>query len=190
MAIPRSRLISISIVLAMLVLGGWTYYQRLVPAVHEDHDHALENIDGGGFLRVERAEGGTRNLVGRPGVVLILHWFELGNAAGMNELPALVDYMNSIATDRDIEVVMVAGGRKRKDVLEWARAHGVPTANLYVDPNHETSRLIGVRRIPETLIYDPEGRLAHQAQGPMNWSDPAVRSTVEHYKHGAGEHEH
>ena len=30
-----------------------------------------------------------------------------------------------------------------------ARAHGVPTARLYVDPDRETSRLIGVRQIPE-----------------------------------------
>ena len=52
MNFPRRRLVSISIVLAVLALGGWTYYQRLVPAVHEDHDHALESIDGGGFLRV------------------------------------------------------------------------------------------------------------------------------------------
>lgn len=190
MVLARGRLVSISIVLAMLTLGGWTYYQRLVPAVHEDHDHALENIDGGGFLRVERAEGGTRNLVGRPDRVLVLHWFELGNPASMNELPALVDYMNLVATDGGIEVVMVAGGRKRRDVLEWARAHGVPTTNLYVDPNHETSRLIGVRRIPETLVYDPAGRLAHQAQGPMDWSDPGVRARIEEFKHGAGEHQH
>jgi len=190
MLFARRRLIALAAVLAVIAVGGWTYYQRLVPAVHEDHDHALQNIAGGGFLRVERAEGGNRNLVGRPGRVLILHWFELGNPASMNELPALVDYMNSIAADRDIEVVMTAVGRKRKDVFEWARAHGVPTARLHVDPDRETSRLIGVRQIPETLIYDPEGRLAHQALGPMNWADPEVRAGIEHYKHGAGEHTH
>jgi hypothetical protein len=190
MAFPRRRLISIAAVVLVLAVGGWTYYQRLVPAVHEDHDHGLQNIAGGGFLRVERAEGGTRNLVGRPGRVLILHWFELGNAASMNELPALVDYMNSIAEDQGIEVVMVAGGRKRKEVFEWARDHGVPTANLYVDSDRETTRLIGVRGMPETLIYDPEGRLAHQSRGPVNWADPQIRARIEHFKHGAGEHTH
>lgn len=190
MSVPRGRLVVIAVILVVIALSGWTYFQRLVPAVHEDHDHALANIAGGGFLRVERVEGGTRNLVGRPGGVLILHWFELGSPTSMSELPALVDYANGLPADAGIEVVMVAGGRKRKDVLEWARAHGVPTQNLYVDPDHNTGRLIGVRTIPETLIYDPEGHLAYQARGPVNWGDPAVRASVESFKQGVGEHEH
>jgi hypothetical protein len=161
-----------------------------VPAIHPDHDHGLEDIAGGGFLRVERVEGGTRNLVGRPGRVLILHWFELGTPASVGELPALVDYAQQVAGDRDIEVVMVAVGRKRQEVLQWARAHGVPTAGLYVDRESKTAGLIGVRRIPETLVYDPEGRLAHQARGPMDWSDPQVRAAIEGFKHGTGEHQH
>lgn len=190
MAPPSRKVVSIAAIVLLVAVGGWTYFHSLVPAIHQDHDHGLENIAGGGFLRVERVEGGTRNLVGRPGRALILHWFELGSPAAASELPSLVDYARHVAGDRDIEVVLIAMGKKRDEVLAWARAHGMPTANLYVDPESKTAGLIGVRRSPETLIYDPEGRLAHQARGPMNWSDPQVHATVESIKHGAGEHEH
>jgi hypothetical protein len=190
MAPSSRRLVTIVLAVLLIVAGGWIYFHSLVPAVHPDHDHGLENIAGGGFLRVERVEGGTRNLVGRPGRVLILHWFELGSPAAMNELPSLVDYAASVAGDRDIEVVLVASGQKREDMLQWARSHGLPTANLYVDRESKTARLIGVRRIPETFIYDPEGRLAHQARGPMNWADPQLRATIDEFKHGVGEHQH
>ena len=106
------------------------------------------------------------------------------------ELPSLVDYSQRVAGDRDIEIVLIAMGKQRQEVRAWAQAHGVPVANLYADPESKTAGLIGVRRNPETLIYDPEGHLAHQARGPMNWSDPQVHATVEGIKHGAGEHQH
>jgi hypothetical protein len=75
-------------------------------------------------------------------------------------------------------------------VLAWARQHGVPTASLYVDRESKTAGLIGVRRSPETLIYDPEGHLAHQARGPMNWADPQLHAAIEQFKHGAADHQH
>ena len=188
MPAPFRKLIVLAAIGLLVGVGGWTYYQSLVPAIHPDHDHGLENIAGGGFLRVERAEGGTRNLVGRPGRVLVLHWFELGSPGAVSELPSLVDYSMQVAGDKDIEIVLIAMGKKRQEVLAWAQAHGVPTPSLYVDPESRTAGLIGVRRSPETLIYDPEGRLAHQARGPMDWSDPAVRAQVAGL--GAGEHSH
>ena len=190
MALPSRKVVSLAALVVLVAVGGWTYFHSLVPAIHQDHDHGLENIAGGGFLRVERVEGGTRNLVGRPGRVLILHWFELGSPAAAGELPSLVDFSMQRANDRDIEIALIAMGQKREEVLAWAKAHGVPTRGLYVDPESKTAQLIGIRRNPETLIYDAEGHLAHQARGPMNWSDPQVHATIEGIKHGTGEHQH
>lgn len=190
MALPTRRIVSIAVVVLLVAVGGYTYFQSLVPAIHPDHDHGLDNIAGGGFLRVEHVEGRTRNLVGRPGRVLILHWFELGTPASVSELPSLVDYSQRVAGDRDIEVLMIAIGKKRQEVLSWARAHSVPMEGLYVDREGKTAALIGVRRNPETLIYDPEGHLAHQARGPLDWADPQLHAAVQGFKHGAGEHQH
>lgn len=190
MAMPSRKVVVVAVIALLAAVGGWTYFSNLVPAIHQDHDHGLENIAGGGFLRVERVEGGSRNLVGKPNKVLVLHWFELGSPAAIGELPSLVDYANAVAADREIEIVMVAMGKKRADVLHWAKAHGMPLKNLYVDPESKTAQLIGVRRVPETFIYDPEGHLAHQARGPMDWSDANVRAGIEAIKHGAGEHQH
>lgn len=190
MTLPRRKLVSIIAIVLLVAVGGWTYFHSLVPAVHPDHDHGLENLAGGGFLRVERLEGGTRNLVGRPGRVLILHWFEIGSASSGSEVPALVDFSRRMAGDKDIEIVMVAIGKSREQVLAWARNYTVPTENLYADPESKTAALIGVRRVPETLFYDPEGHLAHQARGPMKWGDPELHAAIEEFKHGVGEHEH
>lgn len=190
MTVPRRRVVSVLLVIALVAVGGWAYVQSLVPAIHPDHDHGLENLAGGGFLRVEKAEGGRRNLVGRPGRVLILHWFEPGSPASKGELPLLVDYLHGTASDPELEIVLIATGKSQQEVREWAANYGVPVANLHIDKDTRTGSLMGVRRIPETLIYDPEGRLAHQARGPMNWADPETRDAIAHFKHGAGEHTH
>ena len=153
MAPTSRRFVSVTLLLLVITVVGWTYYRSLVPAIHPDHDHGLENLAGGGFLIVEPVAGGRRNLVGRPERVLILHWFELG--AGPGELPLLVDYAGSVASDPGIEVMMVAVGTPREKVLEWAQRHGMPTATLFVDREGKTAGLIGVQRVPETLIYDP-----------------------------------
>ena len=187
---PFRRIIAGAILIAVVAVIGWTYHQSLVPAIHPDHYHGLENLAGGGFLRVDAVEGGRRNLVGRPGRVLILHWFELGSPAGAAELPRLMDYAGSVASDSGIEVVLISRNGTRESVLSWAKSHGVPTAGLYVDPEGKTAALIGVRRIPETLIYGPEGHLVHQARGPMDWSAPQTRAAIEGFKHGGGEHTH
>ena len=187
---PSRRIIIGAVIMIVVAVLGWTYYQSLVPAIHPDHDHGLENLAGGGFLRVQSVEGGTRNLVGKPGRVLILHWFELGTRTGVAELPALVDYANSVAGDPGIEVVLIAMRQKRETLLAWARDHGVPTGNLYVDPEGKTAQLIGVRTIPETFFYDSEGHLMHQARGHTDWTAAETRAAIEGYKTGTGEHAH
>ena len=187
---PSRRIVVSAVLMIVVAVLGWTYYQSLVPAIHPDHDHGLENLAGGGFLRVEAVEGGQRNLVGRPGRVLILHWFELGTRTGVAELPMLVDYANAVAKDPEIEVVLIATRQKRETILAWARDHGVPTRNLYVDPKGKTAQLIGVRGIPETLFYDPDGQLVHQARGHTDWTSAETRAAIEGWKKGGEAHTH
>lgn len=184
------RILRVAAGLALVAIVGWTYHRSLVPAIHPDHDHGLENLAGGGFLVVEPLEGGRRNLVGRPGRVLVLHWFELGSPSAPAELPGLVEYASSVAGDPGIEVVMVATNRARAAVKSWAEDHGVPARLLHVDPEGKTAMLIGVRRIPETLIYDAEGHLVHQARGPLDWTALQTRAAIAGFKDGGAEHQH
>ena len=187
MASRSRRLVIGGLTLVIVVAFVWTYSQSLVPAIHPDHDHGLQSLDGGGHLRVEAAEGGRRNLVGRPDRVLILHWFQLGAPATASELRLLVDYVQSVRED-EIEVLMIATGTGPEELYDWAQRHGVPTQNLYADKKGKTAGLMGVRGTPETLIYEAEGQLVHQARGGMDWMNPQVRATIANFKEGSTEH--
>ncbi|MGD8441782.1 MAG: hypothetical protein PVG53_14720, partial [Holophagae bacterium] len=64
---------------ALVIAGGVIAYNMffsLTPPRHADHDHAIATLDAGGFLWIEAASGVRRNLVGVPGKVLVLHWFD------------------------------------------------------------------------------------------------------------------
>ena len=189
MAPGQRRWLFGSLLAAFMLVVGWTYYRGLVPAIHPDHDHGLENIAGGGFLRVSAADGKRRNLVGRPDRVLILHFFELPSRHSEVELPLLRGYAAAVADDRDVEVVFIGIAPSWNALRESAEQLGLPRGMLYLDARGKTAQLIGVRRLPETLIYAPDGHLAHQARGPMDWNAPDTRAAIEAIKHGGG-HSH
>lgn len=188
MAPAQRRWLFGSLLAAFMLFVGWTYYRGLVPAIHPDHDHGLENLDGGGFLWVEADGGPRRNLVGRPDHVLILHFFELPSGHSEVELPLLRGYAAAVADESDVEVVFIGVAPSWKALRGAAGRLGLPQGQLYFDPRGETAQLIGVRRFPETLIYTPDGHLAHQARGPMDWGAD-TRAAIEAIKHRDG-HSH
>jgi hypothetical protein len=172
---------------AAAAVVGYYMYSSLTPATHADHDHGLANLDAGGFLRLERDGGSKRNFVGRPGKVLVMHWFSPESPDAATEIPALLEYAATVRDDREVEIVLVASRSEWPKVRELARALAIPTGMIYLDPAGRTGDLFGVRRIPETLIYDPNGRLAHQARGRADWSSPQLRAEIQRFKRGVEE---
>jgi hypothetical protein len=182
----RNRLIiGVVIVAAGLFIAVQMYYSQ-TPARHADHDHAIAKIDAGGFLWIEPREGKRRNLVGRPEKVLVLHWFD-PTAASSAEQSAAARFAAGIADDRMVEVLLIANAPSWEGIETWAANADVPMSLLYLDADGKTGHLFGVRRLPETLIYDPAGLLAHQARGPMSWSGSRLAAQIEQFKSGVDE---
>jgi len=170
-------------VAAAVFLAYQMYYSQ-TPARHADHDHAIAKIDAGGFLWVKAPDGERRNLVGRPEKVLVLHWFD-PTSADSSEETAAAEFAASVADDPMVEIIFVADSPSWEGIDAWAEAAGVPMDRIYLDEKGKTGGLFGVRRLPETLIYDPLGLLAHQARGPMDWTSPRFRSEIERATHPA-----
>lgn len=182
----RNRLIiGAAIVAAAIFLAVQMYYSQ-TPARHADHDHAIAKLDAGGFLWVEPVDGKRRNLVGRPNKVLVLHWFDPTDTDHSEETEA-ARFAESVADDPMVEILFIANAPSWEGMESWAEAAGVPMDRLYLDRKGKTGDLFGVRRLPETLIYDPAGLMAHQARGRMNWSDPRLAATIERAKAGVEE---
>lgn len=185
----KGRTLRLVLAAAFLLAAGLIFrdmYTSQTPPAHADHDHAMATLDAGGFLWLQAPGGGRRNLVGRPGKVLVLHWFDPAASDG-REQRELAGYAREAADDPMVEVLFVAEASSRDGLESWAAGNRVPGDRLYLDPGRRTGQLMGVRRMPETLIYDPGGRLAHQTRGPADWSGPSLRMMVEKAKKGVPE---
>lgn len=182
----RNRLIIGAVVVVGAAIIAVEMFYSTTPPRHADHDHAIATLDAGGFLRVIGPDGAKRNLVGRPGKVLVLHWFD-PIAKDDAEPRRAARWAATVATDPVVEVLFIAEAPSREGLDAWAEAAGVPTGQLYVDLDGKTGELFGVRRLPETLIYDPAGVMAFQARGPASWSGAGIGAQVERAKRGVDE---
>jgi hypothetical protein len=184
-AVRNRLIIGLAAVAAAIFLAYQMYYSQ-TPARHADHDHAIAKIDAGGFLWIEGRDGERRNLVGKPEKVLVLHWFDPA-AADFSEQRQAVQFVDSVADDPMIEVAFVVSAPSWEGLDQLAADIGIPADQLYLDSKFKTGTLFGIRRLPETLIYDPSGLLAHQARGPMSWSQRRLTAQLESYKSGVKE---
>ncbi len=165
---------------------GYQMFFSMTPPRHADHDHAIAKLDTGGYLWLEVFGGGRRNMVGRPGRVLVMHWFD-PTAAAFTEQQQAVRFAAEVADDPMIDILFVARAPSWEGLESWAERSGMPTNQLYLDKGQRTGELFGVRRQSETLIYDPSGKLAYQAMGPANWSGPTLLRRIEAAKAGVDE---
>jgi len=174
--------------IVFVLVGAFIAYEMfyaMTPPRHADHDHAMAKLDAGGFLWVEALNGDRRNLVGRPDKVLVLHWFD--PTANSVEQTEAARFAASISDDASVELVMVAQAPSWDGIEEWATRAEVPKAMLHLDRSGETGELLGIRRLPETLVYDPIGLLAHQARGSVDWTGREIAAQIERARAGVEE---
>jgi hypothetical protein len=177
-----------AIVFVLVVLGvagfiGYQMYYSMAPPRHADHDHAISSLDASGFLRVKAIDGSKRNLVGRPEHVLILHFFD--PLRPPMEQAQAARFAQRFAEDPSVEMIFIGRADSWDDLEPWAEKVGVPTDILYLDKKGDTAVKCGVKRWPETLIFAPNGALAFQASGSVDWNAPGILSQISRAKSGA-----
>lgn len=166
------------LVLGLVLLGAFAgfflaFRTALVPATHADHDHGILNLDAGGFLEVETRDGKTRNLVGAPGRVLVVTFVDPADPAAADELRGLFAFQEGRAGDDSAEVVVLVKAPSFAELDAWLSKNGlvppVPAA-LTVDRDGETTLKFNNRRPLETMFFGPDGKLASQARGRLDWT--------------------
>jgi hypothetical protein len=175
---------------AVIAVAGailaYNMFFALTPPRHADHDHAIAKLDAGGFLWVEAAGGVRRNLVGRPDRVLVMHWFD-PLAVDLGEQTAAAKFAAGYADDPMVDFLFIAQAPSWEGVKAAAAGAGVSEDLLYLDESGKTGGLCGVRRIPETLIFDPAGFLAYQARGSVDWTGPTIAAQIKRAEAGVDE---
>ena len=175
------------LVFAVVFVGAFAglflaYRSALVPATHADHDHGILNLDAGGHLDVETRDGKGRNLVGAPGRVLVVHFVDPEDGAAVDELRDLFAFQGSLGQNVRTEIVVLVKADSFAALDAWLAKNGlVPPvpASLTVDPEGKTTRKFNSKRPLETMFFGPDGKLASQARGRLDWKLDARRRVAE-----------
>ena len=161
---------------AAALLFAIAYRSSLVPATHPDHDHGILNLDAGGRLLVQKRDGTKRNLVGRPGKVLLVHFFAPTAAGAAEEISALFATQERMKGDPGVDWVLIARSPDFATLDRWLGENKlVPPApgTLYLDPSGETTQKLNCKRPIDTMFFNPEGKLASQSRGMTDWASVA-----------------
>ena len=171
---PSKRRLVLGLVLVGAFAGFFFAFRTaLVPATHADHDHGILNLDAGGYLEVETRGGGKRNLVGAPGRALAVTFVDPADPAAAEELRGLFAFQEATKGNEDAEVVVLVKTASFAELDAWLSKNAlVPPvpASLTVDPEGKTTLKFNNRRPVETMFFGPDGKLASQARGPLDWT--------------------
>lgn len=183
----QRRLFVGGLILAGAIGGSYAYRLSLVPATHPDHDHGILNLDAGGRLLVTTREGKTRNLVGRPGKVMVVHFFSLDAVGAPQELAGVFGAQKALAGDAGVEFVLIAKAPDFKTLDAWLASQGLTApdpASFVLDPDGETTTKLNCKRPIETMFFNPDGKLSNQARGRIDWATAAM-ANIEQARGGA-----
>jgi len=167
------------LVLGLVLLGAFAgfffaFRTALVPATHADHDHGILNLDAGGYLEVETRGGKTRNLVGAPGKVLVVHFVDpVGDAGAAEDLRALFAFEEATRGATDAEVLVLVKTPSFASLDAWLAQQGlVPPVpdSFVVDPDGVTTKKFNAKHPLETMFFGPDGKLASQSRGRLDWT--------------------
>ena len=156
---------------------AYAYWLSLTPATHPDHDHGILNLDAGGRLIVELRNGKTRNLVGKPGHALVLHFFSTSAPGAAEELAGIFLQQEALKDDKGVEFVLVARDRDFATLDAWLKEKNlVPPfpETLVLDPSGDATTKLNSKRPNETMFFGADGKLASQARGSLTWPDGAA----------------
>jgi hypothetical protein len=180
---PSKRRLVFAVAFAGAFAGFFfAYRSALVPATHADHDHGLLSIDAGGHLEVETRDGKGRNLVGAPGKVLVVHFVDPEDGAAADELRQLFAFQGSLGQDARTEIVVLVKIDSFAALDTWLAKNGLVSpvpASLTVDPEGKTTLKFNSKRPLETMFFGPDGKLASQARGRLDWTLDARRRIAE-----------
>ena len=182
----RNRLIiGAAIVVAAVFIGYQMYYSQ-TPARHADHDHAIAKIDAGGFLWVENATANVAiSSASRARCSCCTGSTRRRPATRKRARP--LRFAATVADDPMVDVLIIADAPSWEGLEAWAQTTGVPMD--YPLPRRKGQERRPLRCAASSRDSDlrPAGIMAHQARGPMSWSDTRLKAQIEQIKGGVDE---
>jgi len=124
-------------------------------------------------------DGKALSLADFHGKLVVLDVWATWCAPCRKEFPRL-DKLQAAFGDRDLAVVAVSvdlGGKAQ--VEKFYQEIKVSHLAEYLDPSGESTKTLGLRGLPTTLILDRDGREVARVEGEAAWDGPEVKALLQ-----------
>lgn len=171
----RSKRVWIGIIIAAAVLGSalglfWRRTPEALAVGNRAPEFTLENVSSGSTTFNDRGHH----------VTLVNFWATWCPPCVM-EAPSLEQFATEMKP-LGVRVVGVSVDQNDSALRKFIAANGI-TYTILRDPNQALMHRFGTFKIPETYIFDRDGRLADKIIGATDWTDPQMIAFVKALVH-------
>ena len=139
----------------------------------------LQNLESKGLY--DQSEKVFRSIDGQKwilsslkGKVVILSFWATWCEPCVDEFPSFIKLLDMFPDK--LVLLALSGDEEKEEVINFIKAFKGFRKNLIVvmDENKQWNQTFGVDRLPETFIFDAQGRLLKKIIGIQNWSSPVA----------------
>jgi len=168
--ILRKKNAIIGLFLVFISLGGGLAAQRFF---------ARESAKNYDLEMVRAADPILANEVKKSGPLILVNFWASWCPPCIEETPSMLKYAKTHADQ--IQLYMVSEDSSAKEIRDFVKAfNDVYSVNLRViwDADRKIGQNFKVYKMPETFLFNREGKLLRQFSGSMDWSEPELHKII------------
>lgn len=120
---------------------------------------------------LDRTDVNSRAFLGK---LMYLHIWGTWCAPCEEEFPSFINFIERAPKDK-VTFVLLAVNDKYLDIKKFIRKYDLKLPSnvlLVLDESGESLLQLGAMKVPETFIFDKNGKYVKKYVGPHDWSDP------------------
>lgn len=176
------------VLLGLLAIGALIAFfaggQREVPPRTGSMENFIlnERVKPAPPIPFQDADGNKKHVRDFHGKVLLINFWATWCAPCIRELPSIAA-LHEAESGRRFQVLAISNDLKGAEIaVPFLKKLGLEKLPLYLDPEMNFARAIGVKGLPTTVLIDRRGNVAGQLTGIAEWNSDEAKKLIDFYK--------
>lgn len=176
----KAHLRALFVVLGVVLLGG-VIAALILRARPEARPEAQRAVDVLPALQMKTITGEAVDTAKLKGHVVIINFWASWCGPCIEEVPSLINLSKAIGSD--LEILAVSGDSTVEDINVFLKSFPDfrrPGISIIYDEGMALAKAFDVQRLPESFIFDANGKVVRKVTGSIDWSTQDALSYIKH----------